>query len=450
MSAVLSSGLGSTPVDKPAVAEPMRDVTYIEVPVAAIVFREDLYPRIEKSALTVQKYAADLEVLPPIEINQKNELIDGWNRWTAHKEKDAKTIRAFVTHTRNDAELFELAITRNAAHGLQLSQEDKQDAARSIYHATPERHRDEKKKQLAKILSVSERTIREWLSRIDKDAKAARDKRIFEMWMACYSMEEIAAAVDVHKDTISEICRKKEDLPESDKAAASHLTDFDLPLYNVWRQREKTPGSTHFGNSEVRWVDNLLYLYTRPFEIVVDPFAGGGSTIDVCRRRFRRCWAGDRRVKASRAHEIREHDLVVGGRMQLPRLPRWQDVKLVYLDPPYWRQAEGQYSDAATDLANMSLSDFTSALAMVITSFAKKLRSGSVIALMMQPTQWNAPERQYTDHVWEMARLVNLPVDMRFQCPYESEQYSPQMVEWAKANRKVLVLSRELVIWRIP
>jgi hypothetical protein len=98
----------------------------------------------------------------------------------------------------------------------------------------------------------------------------------------------------------------------------------------------------------------------------------------------------------------------------------------------------------------MSLSDFTSALAMVITSFAKKLRSGSVIALMMQPTQWNAPERQYTDHVWEMARLVNLPVDMRFQCPYESEQYSPQMVEWAKANRKVLVLSRELVIWRIP
>ena len=25
----------------------------------------------------------------------------------------------------------------------------------------------------------------------------------------------------------------------------------------------------HFGNSEVRWLDNLPYLYTRPFDVVV-------------------------------------------------------------------------------------------------------------------------------------------------------------------------------------
>jgi hypothetical protein len=52
----------------------------------------------------------------------------------------------------------------------------------------------DKKKELATILSVSERTIRNWLSRIDKDAKEARDKRIFERWMACHSQEEIAGA----------------------------------------------------------------------------------------------------------------------------------------------------------------------------------------------------------------------------------------------------------------
>lgn len=48
-----------------------------------VIFREDLYPRIETSAVIVQKYAEDLEVLPPIEVNQHNELIDGWHRWTA-------------------------------------------------------------------------------------------------------------------------------------------------------------------------------------------------------------------------------------------------------------------------------------------------------------------------------------------------------------------------------
>ena len=48
-----------------------------EIAVSEVVFREDLYPRLETSALTVQKYAEDLDVLPPIEVNQHNELIDG-------------------------------------------------------------------------------------------------------------------------------------------------------------------------------------------------------------------------------------------------------------------------------------------------------------------------------------------------------------------------------------
>lgn len=80
------------------------------------------------------------------------------------------------------------------------------------------------------------------------------------------------------KETVSEICQEMADLPKSDKAAASHATDFEVPIYNIWKQQEKTKGSSHFGNSVVRWLDNMLYLYTKPFDVVVDPFAGGGST----------------------------------------------------------------------------------------------------------------------------------------------------------------------------
>lgn len=81
-------------------------------------------------------------------------------------------------------------------------------------------------------------------------------------------------------------------MPNGAKPAASHLVDFEPPIYNVWKQLEKTAGSSHYGNSEVRWVDNLLYLYTQPFDIVIDPFAGDGSTIDTCKKRFRRYWVG--------------------------------------------------------------------------------------------------------------------------------------------------------------
>jgi hypothetical protein len=419
--------------------------TTIELPLSAVVFRGDLYPRIETSAITVQKYAEDLSVLPPIEVNQHNELIDGWHRWTAHKKVDTLTIPAIVTKTESDADLLELAIERNAKHGLQLSETDKRDMARRIYNATPEHERDEKKKRLAAILSVSDRTIRDYLSRMDKDFKEARNRRIFDLWMACHTLEEITETVGVHKDTVSEVCRNLAELPESDKPTAFHQIDFDVPLYNVWKQQERTAGSSHYGNSEVRWVDNLLYLYTQPFDVVVDPFAGGGSTIDVCKKRFRRYWVSDRKPVVEREHQIRTHDVTDG----IPPLPRWQDVKLIYLDPPYWKQAEGQYSNDPTDLANMTLEKFTEALASVIHGFAKKLKPGAVIALLLQPTQWKADKRQYTDHVADMIRAVKLPIDLRVQCPYESQQCTAQMVEWAKQNRKVLVLSRELVIWRV-
>ena len=67
--------------------------------------------------------------------------------------------------------------------------------------------------------------------------------------------------VGVTKETISQVCQKMADLPESDKPSASHLTDFNPPVYNVWKFQEKTSGiSNHYGNTEVTIVDNLLYL----------------------------------------------------------------------------------------------------------------------------------------------------------------------------------------------
>jgi len=421
------------------------DATTIKV--ADVVFRKDLYPRIETSAVTVQKYAEDLDVLPPIVVNQHNELIDGWHRWTAHRKNEVAEIKAIVVETSSDADLLEKAIETNASHGLQLSQNDKRDMARRIYGGTPERERDEKKKQLAKILSVSERTIRDWLSRVDKDAKEARNKKIFELWLACHEQKEIADSVGETPARVNQILAdmpKFDSLAKNDQAAADHATDFELPIYNVWKQQSKSEGSSHFGNSEVRWVDNLLYLYTKPFDVVVDPFAGGGSTIDVCKKRLRRYFVSDRKPIIEREKEIRQHDILDGPL----KPPQWKDVKLVYLDPPYWIQAEGQYSQDAEDLGNQSLEVFTTNLAVAINQYAKKL-TDAYIALIIQPTQWKSPDRQYVDHIGDMLRAVKLPVDMRYSVPYESQQCNAQMVEWAKDSRRCLVLTREIVVWRV-
>lgn len=321
--------------------------------------------------------------------------------------------------------------------------------------------------------------MRRWLDRTDKDVKAELKQKAFDMWLACHSHEDISEAIGYSRRAVSDLLDKIGDLGANGQLAASaqadengeetdddrglgklsftkeqvanseHATDFEAPIYNVWKQQNKTAGSTHFGNSEIRWVDNLLYLYTAPFDTVVDPFAGGGSTIDLCRKRLRRYWVSDRLPVVEREKDIRKLDVTE----EMPSV-RWKDVGLVYLDPPYWKQAEGEYSTDTEDLANMDLEKFTSTLASVVKGFAERMAKSkreapAYIALIIQPTQWKAPERSYTDHIADMIKVVKLPIDIRISCPYESQQCNAQMVEWAKENRKVLVLSREIVVWRV-
>lgn len=420
----------------------------MKVKVSEIIYREDLYPRTLTSPETVQDYAQNIEIMPPVEVNQNNILIDGWHRWTAHKKLCLTEIEVIVTHTEREKDVLFLAIERNNAHGLQLSQEDKQLRARELYHATPAKDRAEFKKELARLFSVPYRTLQNWLSRIDKDNDAARDKRIFDKWLACWKQEEIGESEELSQPQVNALLSEFANLQKLIKSKQTLATfsepEWSPPIYNVWKQQNKTSGSNHFGNSEPRWLENLLYLYTNPFDIVVDPFAGGGSTIDLCKKRGRRYFVSDRKPIVERETEIRKWDVTDG----LPPLPRWKDVKLVYLDPPYWKQAEGKYSQDPSDLSNMDLSDFNKHLSGLICGFAKKL-SNAYIALLIQPTQWNAPNREYTDHAADMIRAINLPIHMRFQCPYESQQANAQMVEWSKENKTPLVLSRELIVWSV-
>ena len=306
----------------------------LTVAVSAVVFREDAYPRLKTDPRTVQKYAEDLSVLPPIEVNQHNELIDGWHRWTAHKKAEAETIRIVITETKSDAHLLELAIERNAKHGLQLSQEDKRDMARRIYSGTVLHEQGEKKAKLASILSVTERVVQMWLARIDRDNKEKRECAIRDLWFSCHTQEEIAAAVGMTQQRITQVLQANESFrfvvkpgdfyeiedeterlnvcEKQNRSNAEHATDFEPPIYNIWKQQTKTEGSDHFGNTEIRWLDNLLYLYTKPFDVVIDPFAGGGSTIDICQTRLRRYYVSDRKPVPERQKEIREHDVTSG------------------------------------------------------------------------------------------------------------------------------------------
>lgn len=411
-----------------------------------VKWREDLYPRMEADPKTIQRYAEDLDVLPPVEVNQHHELIDGYHRWTAHKQAKASTIRATVTETRSDVALLALACERNAKHGLQLAERDKRKMAIRLFADGTGLD----KATIRSTLSIPERTLTRYLEDVEKRLEEERMETLRALWLACYTQEEIAAAVPDRTEkwvghNAGELLQMA-NWPDGGKVASYEESGWEPPLYDHWAPRSNKNEVSHFGNTPVEFVDNLLYTFTQPFDIVIDPFAGGGSTIDVCKRRLRRYWVSDRKPIPAREREIRQHDVVTDG---VTGPFHWGDVALVYLDPPYWKQAENEYSDDPTDLGNMPLDEFTDALVGVIHGYAAKLKPGAHIACIISPTQWPNEDHEAVYHDLDLARLAKkkLKLVRRVFCPYSTQQYNGTQVKIAKEQRLWLTLSRTLTVW---
>ena len=98
-----------------------------------IKFSDDLYPRFEHDPVLVQKYTENLDVLPPIKINQHDVIIDGRHRLMAYQIQGIDQIPVEVIETDSDSELRRLAIQANDNHGWQLSEIDKKMTAIRLY-----------------------------------------------------------------------------------------------------------------------------------------------------------------------------------------------------------------------------------------------------------------------------------------------------------------------------
>jgi hypothetical protein len=153
------------------VVEPL-DAGSTCLPIERVVVRTDLYPRSRHDPALVQRYAENIENLPPIEVNQYGHLIDGYHRYLAYRLREKTEIPVIVTETSSDEELLALAAQRNAAHGWQLTDEDKKYVAVRLYGAGTGR----KKEEIAKIPSHREPLALGYRSR-DRRAASADDLR---------------------------------------------------------------------------------------------------------------------------------------------------------------------------------------------------------------------------------------------------------------------------------
>lgn len=409
-----------------------------------IIIRKDLYPRFEVDNKKVQEYSENIENLPAIIINQDNILIDGLHRLRGHKQAELKEIEVIVEKTVSENELYLRAVETNSTHGLQLNSEEKAELTSKFYGQFDE-------KRICKVLSISHGTYNKYTTNVRKAKDKELNRKVQELYLKCKSSVEILDILKEQKFEIekSTIYKKIEDF--SKKVSSDNfgkngaINGFSPELYNIWNIKKIKNNMNHFGNVPIEFTENLLYYYTQPFDIIYDPFAGGGATIDVCKKWYRKYFVCDRKPIEGR-DDIIKFDIKDGLPNDLPN-----NIKLVFLDPPYWKQAENQYSKDKEDLSNMSLEDFYNSILTFAKNVKKKLAKDGKIALIIQGSQWKN-NLVLEDHSFEIAKRMDklgFKIQQRIICPYSTEQYNAQQVIKAKEKKICLQTYRDLIVFEL-
>lgn len=417
---------------KGTIAEPVKPAVS-ELPTGAIRFVKELYPRLKPSDEAVERYRDALCNLPPIIVARDGVIVDGYHRWQAHVRENAATIRIENLGDLTDLEIRKESLRRNSSHGQQLETKDKRRQAGELYLLGVEEG------ELRELLSITVSTLETYLREAKTTQKQRQKDELCDRWLNCEwdSFTAAAQAIGV-----------------TDKTAKAWLSEFsdesvfsEAPQsrqhFDIWQftTADKESGQqSYFGALPPQVVENLLWFYTEPGQILVDLFAGSGTTIDVAKAMGRRVWAADIRGNHYSPHlPIHKHDAVSGWPKDAPK-----SADLVLLDPPYWKQAAGRYSSEPNEMAEMPLERFETAWDAVVKAARAHTER---VAYIVSPTQDD--DGSVVDHATRLLapfESAGWKVERRVIVPYQTQQATGQQVTWARENKRMLKLYRDLVV----
>jgi ParB-like chromosome segregation protein Spo0J len=361
---------------------------YEKIPVGKLVVDQSFMIRQGLSQDAILRYRdlfREKGSCPALKVQRRTmRVIDGWHRLAAAKEEGLKEVPCEVLDV-PDSELRALAYKLNRGHGVPISLEERNKTIVELYT------KDGKtQEEIARIVGLSRPRVTQILDSLmtnETNIELSREKQvaIVKLILKGKKQEEIAKAFDVTQGYVSQVKSKwfdavlkayeggdmKLQVAERFGFEASEvdsiLQTFGDPLNfkpektTLWHTFgiDERFGKRHPGNIPAGLVRNILCRLTKPGDLVLDPFAGGGVVIDVCVDMVnRKCEAFD--LTPTR-EDIKKHDILQGP----PPTSRPPD--LIFLDPPYGPQNEGDYSDKENDLANMPVEKFCEAMERIFT-----------------------------------------------------------------------------------
>lgn len=288
-----------------------------------------------------------------------------------------------------------------------------------------------------KLLAGDVATIEKWNTPLTSADRQDRNNAIFDHWLADETTVELAKKTQLGHQYISDVIR----VASASKRSNNTQTE-QPPIYNVWNYASCDPrfGQDHPGRIPGQAIVNLLLWLTKPFDVVVDPMAGGGTTIDVCCYLLRRYYCSDIDPKRP---DIKQWDI----RQGYPRLPQKPDF--IILDPPYWRLKRDEYSGDGAAIG--SYEEWLAFVKKLATDSFKTLKRGGHVALFIESF---LDERETGKFLFLNRDCLNLFESCGFQGIQEISVNMPSQIKsfrdvtYAKKKGILLDLKREVFVFR--
>lgn len=156
-----------------------------------------------------------------------------------------------------------------------------------------------------------------------------------------------------------------------------------LEATTLWDYPKQSYGKTPKGNNKYPGVTpafiiyNLLKRYTEPGDLVLDPMAGSGTTLDVCREEGRRCIAFD--ISPTRS------DIIQNDARNIP-LDN-DSVDMIFVDSPYGDNIRYNENPNCIGKISAETEQFYYELEKVMRECHRVLKPGKILAWLIGD-QW--------------------------------------------------------------
>ena len=468
------------------------------IDLADVVVDLSIYPREKWVSATVNAYIDAIKggaKFPQIILEEStNRLLDGLHRIKAHqkyaemyREKKGNTNSDDTDPIENWSEPVQkivaiwhvipdeipdklYAASLNSKHGDRIKPAEMRTLTREIYQSNP----DFKLKTVKEFLDLSIGTVHGYVADILAQRKEEQKMTALRLHLLGRTQEEIGDVVGMSQQNIANFLQGFSELKKMVKnliAEGHPHTDiakrYNMPLILVWaldladrsdeqrmeRLKIKVQpydvwnfngvndlfGAQYPGRIPGDLIAHVLYFFTEPSAMVVDPMVGGGTTLDVCLALGRKCYGYDIENRYARSDVI-EHNLKDGWHNRLKK------ADMIFWDPPYFEKMDEGYGEES--ISKLSREEYLEFFGQRFAEAAKVTKKGTKLAFLMSDWDDNTGDREGI-FLWDYSQLIKdagWHILRHIQTPLPTQQVHADIVNKFRKARRLARLERYLFI----